>query len=86
LTHKPEIGQLGRSLGTATVGMTMPEGTIVKWLAEDGALIKKEQEMLEITTEKFSSIIEATATGKLKIIAQEGALIPCGEVIAEITE
>jgi pyruvate dehydrogenase E2 component (dihydrolipoamide acetyltransferase) len=68
------------------IGMTMQEGTIVKWLAEDGALIQKEEEMLEITTEKLSNTIEATASGRLKIIAQEGAIIPCGEVIAEIIE
>jgi pyruvate/2-oxoglutarate dehydrogenase complex dihydrolipoamide acyltransferase (E2) component len=68
------------------IGMTMQEGTIVKWLAEDGAQVQKGEEMLEITTEKLSNTIEATATGTLKIIAQEGAIIPCGEVIAEIIE
>jgi pyruvate/2-oxoglutarate dehydrogenase complex dihydrolipoamide acyltransferase (E2) component len=68
------------------IGMTMQEGTIVKWLAEDGAQVQKGAEMLEITTEKLSNTIEATATGKLKIIAQEGEIIPCGEVIAEIIE
>jgi pyruvate dehydrogenase E2 component (dihydrolipoamide acetyltransferase) len=68
------------------IGMTMQEGTIVEWLAEDGAQVQKGEEMLEITTEKLSNTIEATATGTLKIIAQEGAIIPCGEAIAEIIE
>jgi pyruvate dehydrogenase E2 component (dihydrolipoamide acetyltransferase) len=68
------------------IGMTMQEGTIVKWLVEDGASIQKGEEVLEITTEKLSNTIEATATGTLKIIAQEGEIIPCGEVIAEIIE
>jgi pyruvate/2-oxoglutarate dehydrogenase complex dihydrolipoamide acyltransferase (E2) component len=68
------------------IGMTMQEGTIVKWLAKDGAQVQKGAEMLEITTEKLSNTIEATATGTLKIIAQEGEIIPCGEVIAEIIE
>jgi pyruvate/2-oxoglutarate dehydrogenase complex dihydrolipoamide acyltransferase (E2) component len=68
------------------IGITMQEGTIVKWLMEDGAQVQKGEEMLEITTEKLSNTIEATASGALKIIAQEGTIIPCGEVIAEIIE
>jgi hypothetical protein len=37
-----------------------------------------------IFTEKMTNIIEASASGVLKIIAQEGDAVPCGEPIAEI--
>lgn len=68
------------------IGMTMQEGTIEKWLVEDGAKIEKGQPMLEISTEKLTNEIEAPATGIFKSIAQEGDIIPCGDEIAEITE
>jgi len=68
------------------IGMTMQEGTIEKWLVEDGAHIEKGQPMMEISTEKLSNEIESTATGTFKIIAQEGDVIKCGEEIAEIIE
>ena len=68
------------------IGMTMMEGTITEWLAEEGAKVTKGQPLLEITTEKLSNEIEATATGTLKLIAKAGETIACGEAIAEIIE
>jgi len=68
------------------IGMTMIEGTVEKWLIEDGAHIEKGSPMMQITTEKLDNEIEATATGTIKLIAKEGDIVPCGEVVAEIEE
>lgn len=68
------------------IGMTMMEGTINEWLVEDGAKVEKGQPLLEISTEKLTNEIEATASGTLKILAQADETIACGEEIAEIIE
>lgn len=66
------------------IGMTMQEGTISKWLVADGATVEKGQPLLEIETEKLTNEIESTEAGTIKLIAKEGDIIPCGDVIAEI--
>lgn len=66
------------------IGMTMTEGIIGTWLKNDGDVVKEGEEILEITTEKLTNTLEAPASGILKIIAQEGESVPCGEVVAEI--
>lgn len=68
------------------IGMTMTEGTIEKWLVKDGEKVTKGETLLEITTEKLSNEIESPATGILKILAQEGEDVECGNEIAEIIE
>lgn len=68
------------------IGMTMVEGTITKWIVSDGAHVTKGDPMMEIATEKLENEIEVTATGTIKLLAQEGDCVACGEVIAEIIE
>lgn len=68
------------------IGMTMTEGTVAKWLKADGERIEKGEPMLELTTEKLNTEIEALASGIFKPIAAEGDVVPCGEEIAEIIE
>lgn len=65
-------------------GMSMKEGTIAKWLKSDGDSVEKDEAILEISTEKLTNEITAEASGILKIIAQEGEVIACGETIGEI--
>lgn len=66
------------------IGMTMVEGTIEKWLKNDGDHVEKGEVILEFTTEKLTNELEAPGSGIIKILAQEGEIIACGEVIAEI--
>jgi pyruvate dehydrogenase E2 component (dihydrolipoamide acetyltransferase) len=46
-------------------GQTVEEVTIVQWFAEDGAPVKKGQELLEIETDKTTFTVEAEAAGTL---------------------
>lgn len=68
------------------IGMTMTEGTIEKWLVQDGDTVKKGDPMMEISTEKLENTIEVPADGVIKIIAPEGESVECGEPIAEIVQ
>ncbi|MHA1264493.1 MAG: 2-oxo acid dehydrogenase subunit E2 [Candidatus Helarchaeota archaeon] len=69
------------------LGMTMEEGTIIKWLKQEGDEIKRGEEIIEIETDKVTMRLEAPAPGILyKIFASEKEVVPVGKVIALITE
>jgi len=63
---------------------SMEEGTILKWLVEPGAEVKRGQELVEIETDKATMTYEADADGALEIVAAEGDTLPIGALIARI--
>ncbi|MHA1649270.1 MAG: 2-oxo acid dehydrogenase subunit E2 [Candidatus Helarchaeota archaeon] len=68
------------------LGMTMEEGTIIKWLKHEGDEIKRGEEIVEIETDKVTMKLEAPASGILyKILATEKQVVPVGNIIALIT-
>ncbi len=70
-----------------SLGMTMEEGTVVEWPLGVGAPVEKGQLILIIESEKTEVEIEAPATGFLRhIYVEEGDTVPCGTVLAAITE
>ena len=46
-------------------GQTVEEVKLLQWLAEDGAVVKKGQEILEIETDKTTFFVEAEGAGTL---------------------
>src|ERR671921_167443 len=65
---------------------SMEEGTILKWLKSSGDDVSKGEELVEIETDKATMTYEADADGTLEIVADEGATLSIGEVIARIGE
>ena len=63
------------------LGLTMEAGTVVEWLVADGAEVRRGQPVLRIETDKVSSDIEASETGRLRQLAAAGQTCRCGEVI-----
>ncbi|MEJ7784705.1 MAG: dihydrolipoamide acetyltransferase family protein [Solirubrobacteraceae bacterium] len=63
---------------------SMEEGTILKWLVEPGALVKRGESIVEIETDKATMTYEADADGPLEIVASEGDTLPIGSLIARI--
>ena len=69
------------------LGTTMTEGTIVKWLKNEGDPVKKGEIYVEIQTDKVNIEDEAETSGVLrKIIAKEGETVKVGDPIAIIAE
>ncbi|ADL08183.1 dihydrolipoamide acetyltransferase family protein [Thermosediminibacter oceani] len=67
------------------LGLTMTEGTIVKWLKKEGEEVKQGEPLLEIQTDKVNLEEEAPASGILrKILAPEGSVVAVGQEIAII--
>jgi len=69
------------------LGESVTEGTIAKWLVREGDVVKKDQPMLEIATDKADSELPAPASGRVaRILASEGQVVPVNTVLAQIEE
>jgi 2-oxoglutarate dehydrogenase E2 component (dihydrolipoamide succinyltransferase) len=67
------------------LGESLTEGTIVKWHKKPGDKIKKDETLLEISTDKVDSEIPSPATGVItKIFFEEQKTVEVRTVIAEI--
>jgi pyruvate dehydrogenase E2 component (dihydrolipoamide acetyltransferase) len=67
------------------LGQTMEEGTITRWLKQEGDPVEKGEPILEVMTDKANMEVEAPASGVLrKILAQVDAVIPIKDPIAII--
>ncbi len=69
------------------LGETVTEGTVGRWLKKEGEAIAKYEPLLEVETDKVASEIPSPFAGTLtKIMAAEGATIPVGAPVCEISE
>ena len=69
------------------LGLTMEEGTVTRWVKQEGDAVKAGDVILEITTDKLTSEVESEYDGVLlKIVAQEGEDIPVKGLLAYIGE
>ena len=69
------------------LGLTMEEGTVTRWVKQEGDAVKVGDVILEITTDKLTSEVESEHDGVLlKIVAQEGEDIPVKGLLAYIGE
>src|SRR4051794_1060881 len=66
---------------------SMEEGTILKWIIEEGGEVKRGEPLCEIETDKANMTYEADTDGVLvEIVVQEGETVALGEVIARVGE
>lgn len=64
---------------------SMEEGTVLSWLKSVGDEVAVGDELVEIETDKANMVYESDVAGTLtEVIAEEGATLPIGEVIARI--
>jgi pyruvate dehydrogenase E2 component (dihydrolipoamide acetyltransferase) len=67
------------------MGFDMQEGTIVRWLKQEGDDVSRGEPIAEIETDKAIVEMEAFATGVLlKTVVGEGQTVPVGQTIAVI--
>jgi len=65
-------------------GESITEVQIATWLVEDGDFVEKDQDIVEIDSDKATLSIPTPEDGKIKIVAQEGDTIQVGGVIATL--
>lgn len=67
------------------LGMDMSEGTIVKWLKQEGEPVEKGEPLAEIETDKSTVEVESPGSGVLlRRYYAEGVCLPCGTPLAAI--
>lgn len=67
------------------LGLTMTEGTIVKWNKKEGEAVAAGEVLLEVATDKLTNEVEADESGVVrKILAQEDETVECLKPIAII--
>ncbi len=67
------------------LGESVTEGTIVKWWKQPGEFVKKDETLLEVSTDKVDTEIPSPFEGTLvEILAQEGETVQVDSVIARI--
>ncbi|HEY8042191.1 MAG TPA: biotin/lipoyl-containing protein, partial [Polyangiaceae bacterium] len=69
------------------LGESVTEGTISKWLVREGDVVKKDQPLVSIATDKADSDLPAPASGRVaKIVVPEGATVAVRTVVCQIEE
>ncbi|MCI0638993.1 MAG: 2-oxoglutarate dehydrogenase complex dihydrolipoyllysine-residue succinyltransferase [Gemmataceae bacterium] len=67
-----------------SVGESITEGSIARWLKKDGDFVKNDEPLFELETDKASQEIPAPAAGVLRIQTAEGKDVAIGDVVALI--
>ena len=65
-------------------GESITEVQIATWLVSDGDFVEKDQEIVEIDSDKATLSISAQEDGKIKILIEEGETVKVESVIASI--
>ncbi len=69
------------------LGLTMTEGTVVKWNKSVGDTVKAGESLVEIETDKINNVIDAPADGLLlKVLVNEGDAMEVSGLLAIIGE
>src|SRR5713226_9348867 len=67
------------------LGESVTEGTVDKWLKNEGDFVKRDEPIVEVVTDKVNAEIPSPFEGKLvKITAAQGETVQVGSVIAQI--
>jgi 2-oxoglutarate dehydrogenase E2 component (dihydrolipoamide succinyltransferase) len=67
------------------MGVSVSEGTITKWLKQEGEQVEADEPLLEISTDKVDTEVPSPASGTLtQIVVQEGETVEVGTKLAQI--
>ena len=69
-----------------TIGESINEVTLVKWLKNDGDFVERDEVIAELESEKATFELNAEQAGVLKTKANEGDSLQIGDVVAQIDE
>ena len=73
------------SIQMPQLGETIIEGTILKWLKQEGDTIERDEPLFEISTDKVDTEVPSPVAGTVtKILVPEGETVAVGTELAEI--
>ena len=75
------------SVQMPALGESVTEGTVTRWLKQEGDTVERDEPLLEVSTDKVDTEIPSPAAGVLqKIVAQEDDTVEVGGELAVIGE
>ncbi|MDQ3550082.1 MAG: 2-oxoglutarate dehydrogenase complex dihydrolipoyllysine-residue succinyltransferase, partial [Bacteroidota bacterium] len=69
-----------------TVGESINEVTLIKWLKNDGDYVERDEVIAELESEKATFEVNAEQAGVLKTVGKEGDTLNIGDVVAQIDD
>jgi pyruvate dehydrogenase E2 component (dihydrolipoamide acetyltransferase) len=67
------------------MGVSVSEGTVTKWLKQEGETVEADEPLLEISTDKIDTEVPSPASGTVtQILVQEGETVEVGTKLAQI--
>src|SRR5215208_488878 len=69
-----------------SVGESINEVTLVKWLKKDGDYVDRDEVIAELESEKATFEVNAEKAGVLKTVGKEGDTLNIGDTLAQIDE
>src|SRR6201988_2802098 len=67
------------------MGVSVSEGTITRWLKQEGEQVEADEPLLEISTDKVDTEVPSPAAGTLtQILVQEGETVDVGTKLGQI--
>src|SRR5690349_20251638 len=69
-----------------TIGESISEVTLLKWVKKDGDYVDRDEVIAELESEKATFEVNAEKAGSLKTGAKEGDTLKIGDVLASIDE
>jgi pyruvate dehydrogenase E2 component (dihydrolipoamide acetyltransferase) len=78
---------MAETISMPKLGFDMAEGTLIRWVVQEGETVAKGGVLAEIETDKATVEVESSAEGTvLKHLVSEGDVVPVGEAIAVVGE
>jgi pyruvate dehydrogenase E2 component (dihydrolipoamide acetyltransferase) len=78
---------MAQTISMPKLGFDMAEGTLIRWVVQEGEEVKKGGVLAEIETDKATVEVESTHEGVVhKHLVSEGDVVPVGEAIAIVGE
>src|SRR5678816_368620 len=69
-----------------TIGESISEVTLVKWLKNDGDYVERDEVIAELESEKATFEVNAEKAGLLKTVGKEGDTLNIGATLAQIDD
>ena len=67
-------------------GESVTSGVIARWIKSDGDYVKRDEDVLELETDKVTMSVPSPASGVLKTLAAIGATVSIGQKVGSVDE
>jgi 2-oxoglutarate dehydrogenase E2 component (dihydrolipoamide succinyltransferase) len=80
----PAVNKGTIEMKVPTVGESISEVTLIKWLKKDGEYVERDEVICELESEKATFELNAEEAGALQTLGKEGDVLKVGDPIAKI--